>query len=141
MAIGVLNPSAQFVKWSRDGQFFIAHNANQTDASATMFSGVVSSDSAVMAHLMLGFDWTSASSPSDAYRFRVYLAESATSIDTANPIFGGGWLAASVVAGAAAPLTSTTLDFLIPQDFFLKVTMDGEAGITPRYFLASGRKI
>lgn len=141
MAIGVLTPSAEFVKWSRDGKVFLAHNANQTDTSAVLFSGVLSSDSAVMAHLILGFDWTGASNPGSNYRFRVYLGESKTSIDTNNPIFGGGWLGAAVVGGAAAQNTVSTMDFLIPQGFFLKVTMDGEAGVTPRFFLASGRKI
>lgn len=141
MAVGVLTPSPEFVKWSRDGRSFIAHNANQTDPSAVMFSGVVSPDSAVLAHLLLGFDWTNASSASDAYSFRIYLAESSTSIDTANPIYGGGWLGQSVTGGAASPITSTSVDFMIPQGFFLKVTMDGEAGLTPRFFLATGSKI
>lgn len=141
MAIGVLHPSAEFVKWSRDGRFFLAHNANQTDASAVMFSGVVSPDSAVLVHLMMGFDWTSASGAGDNYRFRVFMAESSTSIDDSNPIFGGGWQAQSVVSGAASPITATELDFLVPQGFFMKVTMDGEAGITPRFMLATGRKV
>lgn len=141
MAVGVLHPSPQFVKWSADARYFIAHNANQTDASATLFSGVVSPDSAVYAKLRLGYDWTQASGAGDEYKFRVYLAESATSIDDGNPVFGGGWQAASVVGGAASPQSVTDVEFMIPKGFYLKVTMDGEAGVTPRFFLATGLKV
>lgn len=141
MAVGVLHPSAEFVKWSRDGRWFLAHNANQTDASAILFSGVVSPDSAVVTKLWLGFDWTSASGVGDNYRFRVYMAESSTAIDDSNPIFGGGWQALAVVGGQSAPTTATELQFLVPQGFYLKITMDGEAGITPRFMLMTGTKV
>lgn len=136
-------PSPQYANWTRDGQYFFATNNNQADATATLFSGVVSPDSDVLAHLSLGWDWTGASSGAATYAYHVYIAESRTEVDagTATAVMRGGWAGASVVDPGSGNESLVNVSILIPQGFYLRIDAIGEAGVTPRTLLMVGRKV